>query len=108
MNIEEVVFEIISNAGFAKSLSYEALELSISGKIEEANNKLKEAESFLLNSHKIQTSIIQNEARGNKMDINVLFIHAEDHLMSAIEIKNLIERLIKMNDKLNKLESKKC
>lgn len=105
MNLEEIVFEIISNAGISKSLSYEALDLSIKGEIEEANKKLKEAEMYLLNSHKIQTSIIQNEASGNKMEINVLFVHAQDHLMSAIEIKNLIEKLILMNNEINKLKN---
>lgn len=99
---ENIIFEIISNAGNAKGICYEALNLSIEGKIEEAKKKLEEANESLLNAHHIQTDLIRKEVSGEKTEITVLFVHAQDHLMSAIEIKNLVENMIKMNENIYK------
>lgn len=100
---ENIIFEIISNAGFAKGICYEALNLAIEGKINEAKSKLKEADESLLNAHHIQTDLIKKEVSGEKTEVTVLFVHAQDHLMSAIEIKNLVENLIRMNEKINNM-----
>ncbi len=48
---------------------------------------LVEAEKELGNAHRIQTDIIQKEAAGEKIDISVLFVHAQDHLMTAMAEK---------------------
>lgn len=100
--MENVVFEIISNAGVVKGLSYEAMDFAIEGNIEKAYEKLKETESYLLKAHEIQTNLIQKEVQGEKTELSVLFVHAQDHLMSCIEIKNLTDKIIKMCEKFGK------
>lgn len=98
--METIIFEIISNAGNVKGLLYEAIDLAIDGKIDKANEKIKESEEFLLKAHEIQTNLIQKEVSGEKTELSVLFIHAQDHLMSAIELKTLASKLIKLCKKL--------
>jgi len=49
----------------------------------------------------VQTSIIQAEARGEKPEVSVLFVHAQDQLMTAMESKTLIESLIRMHKKID-------
>lgn len=85
--MEENVFPIISLAGESKSLAYEALRLA-------KENKFEEADKILLQSHEYQTNLITKEADGEKFNINMLFIHAQDHLMTAMSEKNLIKELI--------------
>ncbi len=92
--MEENVFPIISLAGESKSLAYEALRLAKENKFEEANKKMEEADKILLQSHEYQTNLITKEADGEKFNINMLFIHAQDHLMTAMSEKNLIKELI--------------
>lgn len=92
--MEENVFPIISLAGESKSLAYEALRLAKENKFEEADKKMEEAEKILLQSHEYQTNLITKEADGEKFNINMLFIHAQDHLMTAMSEKNLIKELI--------------
>lgn len=104
--LEEIVFEIISNSGIAKGLVYEAMAESLKGNFDKTETLLKEADDFLLNAHKVQTDIIRQEAEGKHLEVRVLFVHAQDHLMSTIEIRNLAETIIKMNEKINKLENK--
>lgn len=103
---EEIIFEIISNAGMAKGIVYEAINESLKGNFDKIDDLLKEADSYLLKAHNVQTDIIQKEARGEHMEVRVLFVHAQDHLMSTVEIRNLAESIIKMNEKINKLENK--
>lgn len=92
--MEENVFPIISLAGESKSLAYEALRLAKENKFNEAEEKMKEADSLLLKSHEFQTNLITREADGEKMEITMLFVHAQDHLMTAMSEKNLIKEMI--------------
>ncbi|WP_195986874.1 PTS lactose/cellobiose transporter subunit IIA [Clostridium sp. D53t1_180928_C8] len=94
--MELIIFEIISTGGTAKGLAYEALEAAEKGNFEEAERLLKESDEALNQAHKVQTDIIQAEARGEHTEVSVLFVHAQDHLMTAIEARNLIEKMIKM------------
>lgn len=99
-NMEVIIFEIISQGGTAKGLAYEALEAAENEDFEKSQELLKEADECLKEAHKIQTDIIQAEARGEKTEVSVLFVHAQDHLMTAIEAKTLIEHIIKLHKKL--------
>ncbi|WP_067142728.1 PTS lactose/cellobiose transporter subunit IIA [Oceanivirga salmonicida] len=104
-NMEEIIFEIISYSGVAKSLSYQAMEEAENGKYEDSKNSLKEADEHLIKAHEIQTKLIHAESNDEKIPLSVLFIHAQDHLMSAIEIRTLSENIIKINKRLNDLEN---
>ena len=94
--MELIIFEIISTGGTAKGLAYEALAAAENGDFEEAEKLLKEADEALNQAHKVQTDIIQAEARGENTEVSVLFVHAQDHLMTAFEARILIEKMIKM------------
>ncbi|MDR4151396.1 hypothetical protein FO584_33655, partial [Bacillus thuringiensis] len=50
-----------------------------------------------------QTERIQSEARGEKTEVSVLLIHAQDHSMNAITVKELAAEFI---DLYKKLEAK--
>lgn len=102
--MEMIIFEIISNGGNAKGLVYEAIEKSENGEFEEAEALLKEADEYLVKAHQIQTDLIQDEARGNHHDVSVLFVHAQDHLMTAMEVRTLVEILIRQNKRISALE----
>ena len=102
--MELVVFEIVNSAGTAKGLAYEALSEAEKGNFEKAENLLKEADEALLSAHNVQTEIIQAEVSGEGITPSVLFVHSQDHLMTAIEAKTLIEGMIKMYKRIDKLE----
>ena len=102
--MELVVFEIVNSAGTAKGLAYEALSEAEKGDFEKAENLLKEADEALLFAHNVQTEIIQVEVNGKGITPSVLFVHSQDHLMTAIEAKTLIEGMIKMYRRIDKLE----
>ncbi len=104
--LEKLAFELISNSGSARSYSFEALSLVKEGKTDEANEKMEIAREEILKAHKIQTQLIQKEANGDKIEINILLVHAQDHLMSSILANDLIKEMIKMQEQINILKEK--
>ncbi|MEI0568022.1 PTS lactose/cellobiose transporter subunit IIA, partial [Brachyspira pulli] len=79
-----------------KVFAYEVLRLAKEKKFEEAAEKIKEADEIMLKSHEFQTNLITREADGEKIEITMLFVHAQDHLMTAMSEKNLIKEMISL------------
>ncbi len=106
MNLEEIVFSIIISAGNARARAYDALASAQEGDFEKAKEYIREAEKEVGDAHKVQTEIIQREAKGDKVELSLLFVHAQDHLMTAISEKGLIENMIKLYKRINILENR--
>lgn len=97
--IEQIAFQLILHAGNAKSLLMEALYLAREGKFSEARLKVNEANAELKLAHHSQTSLIQAEAGGEKYGINILLVHAQDHLMNTLTTRDLVEEIIFLHEK---------
>lgn len=90
----EISFSIISFAGDAKSLSMEAIKKAKKGHIEEAMNMVEKAKEQIVKAHDVQMKLIQNEVSGNKTELSILLIHAQDHLMNAVTFRDLAGEFI--------------
>lgn len=95
-NEEMIVMEIIVSAGEAKSYMYEALGKAKEGKFDEVDDLIGKAGEELEKAHNIQTSLLTREANGEKINVSILFVHSQDHLMTCMSEKNLIEEIIEM------------
>ncbi|WP_238902445.1 PTS lactose/cellobiose transporter subunit IIA [Clostridium sp. YIM B02506] len=95
-NEEMIVMDIIMTAGEAKAYMYEALSKAKEGKFEEIGNLIEKAEDELEKAHNVQTSLLTKEASGENVNLSMLFIHSQDHLMTCISEKNLIEEIIEL------------
>lgn len=71
-----------------------AIEAAKKGDFDAADEQIKSAEAALLEAHHSQTSLIQGEARGEKAEVSLLLVHAQDHLMNAITFKDLAKEII--------------
>lgn len=99
-DMELIAFEIISNVGMGKSLVIEAIREGRKGKYDVAEQKIKEANEFLLKGHHAHTNLIQKEAAGEKLEFSLIIMHAEDQLISAETIKDLGIEIIEMHKDL--------
>lgn len=99
MNHQEI-FEIILHGGNARSLAMEAMMYSRDNKFEEAKKALEEAEREIKDAHEFQTNMIQKEAAGKNVEISLLIIHAQDHLMNALTVIDLAKEIIILNEKI--------
>jgi cellobiose PTS system EIIA component len=103
---EADIMDIIVNGGDARSSCLKAVRCARNGQIEEADELIKRAEKALEKAHNVQTSLIQAEIRGEKNEITLLMVHAQDHLMNAITVKELSIELIEECKKRRELEEK--
>lgn len=99
--MELICFEIISNVGTARGCYVEAIDLATEGKYEEAEQKIAEGSGYFVKGHNAHSELVQKEAGGEKTDIMLLLVHAEDQLMSAEGFKILAEKFIALNKKLD-------
>lgn len=100
MELEELVMGIIINAGQARSLSYEALQHAKKGEFERAQALLKEAEAAAREAHLVQTRLIEADEGEGKCKMTLILVHAQDHLMTSMLAKELVEELIAVYRKL--------
>lgn len=97
-------FQIIMNAGNSKSASLMAIEAAKDGDMEEAQARLKEAETEMRAAHQAQIDMIQQEAAGNPVDVNIILVHAQDHLTMAILAKDLAEQFVELYGQMAELK----
>lgn len=96
MEMEQIIFTIIVHAGDSRSHALEALRYAREGNFIKAEESMAQAKTELIEAHQIQTELLQAEARGEEQALSLLLIHAQDHLMTAILAKDLIEEMILM------------
>ncbi len=96
MGFEETIMSIIIHSGNAKGYSFEALSEAKKSNLDKAGELIKKADQELLEAHHVQTKMLQAEASGEKIEVNLLMVHAQDHLMNATLAKDLIAEMVGM------------
>jgi PTS system cellobiose-specific IIA component len=99
--IIEKSMELILCAGNGKSIAIDAIrKLLDSGDVGEARKEIKEAGKEIGKAHEIQTSLLQSEMAGENLEKSILLIHAQDHFMNALTIRDMSSLMIDMYEKL--------
>lgn len=100
MNFEEIILKIITQSGDAKSFAMEAIQFAKQKEFSKARKAMEMVAEKLGEAHKEQTKLIQNEAQGDKTEVSLLLIHAQDHLMNAITLKEMANEFIELYQRL--------
>ena len=90
-------FELIMNAGNAKSLALMAVESAREFDFEEAQKQLKESQQEFHLAHQAQSDMIQGEANGNPVELNIVLVHAQEFI-------NLYRLVKELQDTVNELK----
>lgn len=98
-------FQIIMNAGNSKSAALMAIEAARDGDFEEAEERMKEAESEMRSAHQAQIDMIQQEASGNPVEVNIILVHAQDHLSMAMMAKDFAGQFVDIYKQLSELKN---
>ena len=99
-NLEVAIFQIILHGGNGRSSAMEAIAAAKQGDFVTAREKLQEAGAALTEAHHTQTSFIQGEINGQPTPMSLLMVHAQDHLMTAMAVKDLATEFVDMYEKL--------
>lgn len=90
----KIAMALISNGGNARSLAMKAIRAAKSGDFKEASKDMEECNQFLVSAHKSQTELLTCEANGETVELSILLIHAQDHIMNAIVVRDLAEEIM--------------
>lgn len=96
----ETIMGLIMHGGDAKSNAMSAIQAAKAGDFDEADKKLEEANEALTRAHQSQTELLTQEASGEPVELSLLLVHGQDHLMNAITFKDLAVEVIDLHKKL--------
>lgn len=97
----ETIMGLIMHGGDAKSSAMEAIYAAKSDDFDEADVKLNKANEALGEAHKSQTNLLTKEASGDSVDLSLLMVHGQDHLMTAMAFKDLAVEVIDIYRKID-------
>lgn len=102
--LELTAFNIISTVGTAKSKVMESMICSREGKFAEAQELINEANDSLRAGEKEHFTVITQEAKEKNVDLTLLFMHAEDQLMTTVVLRDVANELLEMNKNFYELK----
>lgn len=101
MDLENEVMELIANAGYARSLVFQAMR---SAREEEdfvqAEQYMQQAQEALSGAHHVQTKLIEMDEGSGKIPVHLVMVHAQDHLMNAIMLMEMGREIIALHQKI--------
>lgn len=97
---EETVMELLIHAGQARSDAMESLKYAREKNWDAVTQLLKSSEEASLQAHKIQTALISQDEGCGKINVILILVHAQDHLMNAILCQDLVKEIIALRKEL--------
>ena len=97
---EMISFGLIAAAGTARSLAFEALKAARAGEFDRADELLAQSKQAGIEAHHQQTELLVKEANGEHLPVDVMLVHAQDHLMTSMLAQELIEEIVLLHKKL--------
>lgn len=89
-------FEIVAYSGDARSTLIKLLSELRQGKFDNVATALESADENLKLAHNSQTKVLADEAGGADLDLGFIFIHGQDHLMTSLLLRDLVQDFIEL------------
>ena len=92
--LELTMIEIVALSGDARTKLLTAVKEAKAHDFDRAKALVDEAQELLNDAHKSQTELLTLEARGEVTTPTVLLVHAQDHLMTTMLLRDVIDALL--------------
>lgn len=99
-NLEIISFGLITHSGDGRSYAIEAIREAKNGNIKKAEELMQKSNEAFTLAHNIQANLLSKEANGCKIQLDMLFVHAQDHLMTGITVYQLAKEIIELRKDL--------
>ncbi len=96
MDTEMIAMTLIAHSGDARTLAFRALQAAKKHDFEEADRLMEESMKESVLAHDGQTDLLGAEARGENIEMSILLVHAQDHLMTSMLAQELIGEMIQI------------
>lgn len=100
MDILETAMGLIAGAGDSKSYSMEAIMHAKAGEFELAHGCMEKAKEAMVDTHDVQTQLIRNEMTGESSPVTLLMVHAQDHITTAMLMRDMASGFIDLYEKI--------
>lgn len=97
--IQEIAFNIILKSGDARTTVHEAFKDMRETRYDDAETKLEESNSSLVDAHKAQTSLLEEYANGEEVTMEIIMVHAQDHLMTTMTLREVAIEMLALYKK---------
>ncbi|WP_338969912.1 PTS lactose/cellobiose transporter subunit IIA [Spiroplasma endosymbiont of Labia minor] len=94
--------ELVGIAGDARADYLIAIKKASEGKFDEARKLVATASDTLTQAHIAQTEMLQEEAKENYSDVTLLMVHGQDHLMTTVLLRDLVNTIIDLYERIGK------
>ena len=95
--------EIITYSGNGRAQVINAMrQLFKDGDIAKAREEIAAGGKEIGEAHQMQTDLISAECDGKEVEKSVLLIHAQDHFMTALAIRDIANLMVDMYESLKK------
>lgn len=108
MNSEDIKlfsFQIIAHSGDALDYFQKAINCIKENDSTGADNNMQSGRLCMTEAHKVQTKLLVSESNDENVDLSVILLHAQDHLMNTLQYERIAKEFIEMYKKMNELES---
>jgi len=96
MDMESTVMELIINAGEARSCAMEALQAAKRQEWDTVEAKLTASAQAAKRAHDVQTMLIGLDEGCGKVQVNLILVHAQDHIMTSMLARELVTEMIEL------------
>ncbi|MHC9001687.1 PTS cellobiose transporter subunit IIA [Enterococcus bulliens] len=91
--IQVIAFTIILHSGNARTNIHQAFKAMRENDFEQANTFLQEAKEEVVKAHNSQTELLHSYAGGTKIEMEIIMVHAQDHLMTTMTLQEVAEEM---------------
>ncbi|MGT2950605.1 PTS lactose/cellobiose transporter subunit IIA [Streptococcus cuniculi] len=99
----EAIMGLIMHGGDAKGNAVEAIRAAKKGDFDAAASFLEKANHALNIAHKSQTALLAEEAAGQSIEVSLLMVHGQDHLMNAITFLDMAKETIDLYRRIEEI-----
>ncbi len=93
---ERRILKLVIQGGDARCAAMEAIEAAREGKFARAAVLLEQSSRTLASAHSDQTDLLQEDLREGQGSVSLLMVHAQDHLMGAITVRDLAGEIVEL------------
>lgn len=99
----EQSMQLILHSGTVRSMVIEAIQnLAKDHDIVKARKQIEEAGKEIGQAHDIQTAMMSAECDGHPVEKSILLIHAQDHFMTSLAVRDMAKLMVDLYEDLKK------
>ena len=99
----EQSMQLILHSGTGRSMVIEAIQKHAKEHdIVKARKQIEEAGKEIGQAHDIQTAMMSAECDGHPVEKSILLIHAQDHFMTSLAVRDMAKLMVDLYEDLKK------